>query len=141
MRVYFYHTQDIQHILSEIGEGRFPSHFLYGATHLKDHGIDVVWHQSRIRYSRIKRMLYTTWQILKNYRGIDAVYATHYTGIEPVIFLRALNLFRKPIVIWHHQPIITPKSRMREILGKLFYKGIDEMFFFSQKAHRRLAEV
>ena len=29
-----------------MSEGEFPSHFLYGACHLGDHGIDVVWHRS-----------------------------------------------------------------------------------------------
>ncbi len=42
MKVYFYHTQDIQRIMREWGEGRFPGHYLYGATQLGDHGIDVV---------------------------------------------------------------------------------------------------
>lgn len=133
MKVYFYHTQDIQYILRKIEEGTFPSHFLYGATRLKDHGIDVVWHQSDLRLSGWRRMLYTTWQVLTCRRHIDAVFATHYTGIEPLIFLRALRLFRKPIVLWHHQPIITPRQRWREWLGRLFYRGIDEMFFFSEK--------
>ena len=133
MTVYFYHTQDIQYILKRMEEGAFPSHFLYGATHLKDHGIDVVWHPSDISLSGWRRMVRTTWKVLTCQQHFDALYATHYTGIEPLIFLRALHLFRKPIVIWHHQPIITPKQRWREWLGRLFYRGIDEMFFFSEK--------
>ncbi len=47
MKVYFYHTQDIQRIMREWGEGRFPGHYLYGATQLGDHGIDVVFHRYR----------------------------------------------------------------------------------------------
>ena len=133
MKVYFYHTQDIQYILQRMEEGAFPSHFLYGATHLKEHGIEVIWHPSDIRLSGWRRMLRTTWKVLTCRERFDAVFATHYTGIEPLIFLRALRLFRKPIVIWHHQPIITPRQHWREWLGRLFYKGIDQMFFFSQK--------
>lgn len=133
MTVYFYHTQDIQYILRKIEEGTFPSHFLYGATRLKDYGIDVVWHKSDIRLLGWRRMLYVTWHVLTCRQHIDVVFATHYTGVEPLIFLRALRLFRKPIVLWHHQPIITPKQRWREWLGRLFYRGIDEMFFFSEK--------
>ncbi|MCD8306325.1 MAG: hypothetical protein LUC49_06695 [Prevotella sp.] len=32
-----------------------------------------------------------------------------------------------------HQPIITPPSRLRELVGRLFYKGFDHMFFFSER--------
>lgn len=114
-------------------EGEFPPHFIYGAAKLGDYGIDVVWHKSRIELSRWRMMIYNAWRILACRKRIDAVYATHYRGLEIIIFMRALGLFRKPIVIWHHQPIITPKSMLRELMGRLFYKGIDDMFFFSRK--------
>lgn len=135
MRIYFYHTEDIQYIYGEWEKGRFPGHFLYGATHLKEHGIDLIMHRHNDRGGRLQHALYVLWEILKNYRRIDAVYATHYKYLELVIFLRALGLFRKPVVIWHHQPIITPRKRWREWLGRLFYRGIDHMFFFSQKLY------
>lgn len=133
MKVYFYHTQDIQMILQRMGKGEFPPHFLYGATKLKDYDIDVVWHKSRLGLPRWRMMLRNAWQILSCKEYFDAIYATHYRGIELVVLLRALGLFRKPIVIWHHQPIITPKASWREWLGRLFYRGFDHMFFFSQK--------
>lgn len=133
MKVYFYHTQDIQMILHKIELGQFPPHFLYGATKLKEYGIDVVWHKSRLGLPRWKMMIRNAWQILTCREKYDAIYATHYRGIEIIVFLRALHLFRKPIVVWHHQPIITPKSHARELLGRLFYRGLDHMFFFSQK--------
>ena len=135
MRIYFYHTEDTQYIYGEWEKGKFPGHFLYGATHLREHGIDMIMHKHRDFKSRLSSALYVLGQILKNYGDIDAVYATHYKFLELVIFLRALGLFRKPIVIWHHQPIITPRRKWREWLGRLFYRGIDDMFFFSQKLY------
>lgn len=133
MKVYFYHTQDIQMILQRLERDEFPPHFLYGATKLKDHGIDVVWHKSHLGLPRWKMTLYNAWQLLTCHEHFDAVYATHYRGLELIVLLRALGLFRKPIIIWHHQPIITPKALWREWLGRLFYRGFDHMFFFSQK--------
>ncbi|MGN0069962.1 MAG: glycosyltransferase [Prevotella sp.] len=133
VNVYFYHTQDIQYILKRMGEGEFPAHYLYGATLLPGMGIGVVWHRARIGLPRWRMMLRNSWQILKHFRSYDALFATHYRGIEPIILLRALGLFRKPVVVWHHQPVITPKSCWREWLGRLFYRGMDEMLFFSQK--------
>ncbi len=134
MKVYFYHTQNIQYCLSKMQQGEFPSHFLYGACHLSSSGIDVVYHRSPSKeMSRLKTALYTAWQVLTCREHIDAVYATHYKGLELLILLRALGIFRKPIVVWHHQPIVTPKSKLREWGGLLFYRGMDRLIFFSQK--------
>ena len=134
MKVYFYHTQNIQYCLSKMQQGEFPSHFLYGACHLSSSGIDVVYHRSPSKeMSRLKTALYTAWQVLTCREHIDAVYATHYKGLELLILLRAIGIFRKPIVVWHHQPIVTPKSKLREWGGLLFYRGMDRLIFFSQK--------
>lgn len=131
-KIYFYHTQDIQHILRRMQDGEFPPHFLYGAAKLGREGIDVVWHESRIDLPRWQLMLRNTWKILRCREKFDAVYATHYRGIEPLVLLRALGLYRKPIVVWHHQPVITPRQWWRECLGRLFYRGFDRMIFFSR---------
>lgn len=133
MRIYFYHTQNIQYLLEQHALGRCPAHFLYGATHLADHGIEVVWHRFIPSLSRIHRMVVTCWRIWHQRKHIDAVYATHYTGLELLIFLRTFGLFHHPIVLWHHQPVVHSSSWMREQLGKLFYRGMDGLIFFSQK--------
>ena len=134
MKVYFYHTQNIQYCLRRMAEGEFPSHFLYGACHLADNGVDVVYHRSpKHELSRLKTALYTAWRVLTCRERFDAIYATHYKGLELVVLLRALGLFRKPIVVWHHQPIVKSKSRLRELLGRFFYKGFDRLIFFSPK--------
>ena len=65
MKVYFYHTQNIQYCLRRMAEGEFPSHFLYGACHLADNGVDVVYHRSpKHELSRLKTALYTAWRVL-----------------------------------------------------------------------------
>ena len=133
MRIYFYHTQDIQMQLARYARGEFPGHLLYGATRLKEYDIDIVWHRFMAGASRLRNMIVTAWRVLRLGNKIDAVYATHYRGIEILIFMRALGLFGKPVVIWHHQPVVKSASWWREKLGKTFYRGIDEMFFFSQK--------
>lgn len=131
---YFYHTENIQYMYEGWSKGSFPGHLLYGATHLSDHGIGIVQHKFReFGERRFPMMLYVAFQVLFCPKCFDLIYATHYKGLEIIILLRALHLYRKPIVIWHHQPIITPKKKWREWLGRLFYRGIDEMFFFSQK--------
>lgn len=134
MKVYFYHTQNIQYCLQRMESGEFPAHFLYGACHLKDNGIDVVYHRSPRRdHSRLATAFITAWRIITCRKHIDAIYATHYKGLELMVALRALHLWRKPIIVWHHQPIVTSSSRLREWGSRLFYKGFDRLIFFSQK--------
>lgn len=133
MTAYFYHTQDTERIVREWKEGTFPSHFLYGALQLSDYGIDVVWHHQRHTYKRLLDMFVATWKVLTCRKHYDVLYATHTLGIEPIILLRALGLYRRSIVVWHHQPIVKAKNPLREALARLFYRGIDHMIFFSEK--------
>ena len=121
MKVYFYHTQNIQYCLRRMRDGEFPSHFLYGACHLGESGIGVVYHRSPARgMSRLRTALLTAWRVLTCRERFDAVYATHYRGLELIVLLRALGLYPKPVVIWHHQPVVRPAEHWREWLGRLF---------------------
>lgn len=134
MKVYFYHTQDTECILNEWKAGLYPGHLLYGATHLPKYGVDVIPHLYKPFYdNRLKLTWLTMWRILRCGQKYDALYATSFRGIEGLIFLHALGLYRKPIIIWHHQPIVEAKGWLRERVSRLFYRGIDHMFFFSQQ--------
>lgn len=133
MKVYFYHTQDLNMIHKKWKEGRFPGHFLYGATHLPDEGVEVVLHKYKSISNRFRLMWYVTWSVLTCREHFDAIYATHWDGLELIIFLRALHFYSRPIIIWHHQPIVEADSKFREMMARLFYKGIDHMFFFSER--------
>lgn len=133
MKVYFYHTQNLNQIYKKWKEGRFPGHFLYGATHLPKYGVDVVMHKHKDTDSRLQQILYVTWKVLTCKEHFDAIYATHFNGLEFIIFLRALHLYPKPIIIWHHQPIVEADNGFREMMARVFYKGIDHMFFFSDQ--------
>lgn len=133
MKAYFYHTQDIQRIFREWQQGIFPCHLLYGANLLDRYGIDVIQHHFYVTSSRLKLIFFNSIRFLSCTKHYDAVYATHYQGIEIIIFLRALGLFRKPIIAWIHQPITTNGSWIKKAVQKLFFKGIDHMIFFSEK--------
>lgn len=133
MRIYYYHTVDIREMYEGWRKGSFPGHFLYGATHLPKYGIDVIRHQPIRPRQRWKLSLHTAWTILRCRERYDAIYATTFRGLELIIFMRAFGLFRHPIVVWHHQPVARAKSRLREIVARLFYRGIDKMIFFSDK--------
>lgn len=131
--VYFYHTQDTHRIVREWKDGKFPSHFLYGALQLQQHGIDVIFHDQIHIYKRLHDTLRATWKILTCHQHYDVLYATHTRGIEPIILLHAIGLYRHPIVVWHHQPVVKAKSHLREALARVFYRGMNRMIFFSEK--------
>ena len=132
MRVYYYHSFNPRWAHAQWLAGKLPAHVLYGACHLKDEGIDVIFHHIGHVHHRWSLSLDTAWKLLHNFRHYDAVYATTFRGLEIIVFLRALGLFRKPIICWHHQPIVRAKSRLRETIARLFYHGFDELIFFSQ---------
>lgn len=135
MRVYFHHTQDTQLILGLHARGEYPSHFLYGAVELaRQPGVEVIFDAGLAvgQGRRRSRLWRNTWRILSQQRHFDVLYGTSFNGLELVILLRALGLMRRPIALWHHQPIVTSRSQWRELVARFFYRGIDRMFFFSQ---------
>lgn len=133
MKVYFYHTQDLNQIYSKWQEGKFPGHFLYGATHLPKYGVDVVMHRHKDIANRVQLAVYVAWRIMTCREHFDAIYATRFNGLELIIFLRALHLYYKPVILWHHQPIVKADNGLREMIAQVFYRGIDHMFFFSNR--------
>ena len=133
MKIYFYHTRLTRESYNEWKEYKFPGHLLYGLPLLEQYGIKSIMHKYKNYTNRFKLMLYVTSQILFCKEKYDALYATSFRGIELIIFLRALGLYRKPIIVWHHTAVTTSKKYFRELIARFFYKGIDKMFFFSQK--------
>lgn len=134
MKVYFYHMVPIKQFHEGWLKGNVPGHLLYGFTHLSNHEIECIYHTPPFNpyLHKWKLMFYNLIKILFCKQKYDAVYAVTHTGLELLIFMRALGLFRKPIIIWHHSAVIIPKNFTRRIGSLLFYKGIDKMFFFSE---------
>ncbi|MDD7317732.1 MAG: glycosyltransferase [Prevotella sp.] len=132
MRIYYYHTQDAEHIISEWERGRYPSHLLYGATCFEANGIEIVMHKHRQEHNRLRRMVRVAWQVMRCRERYDVLYGSSHRGLELLIMLRALGIYRHPICIWHHQPITKSRHRLREWVSRLYYRGIDHMFMFSE---------
>lgn len=134
MKVLFYHNILTQGWKESLYKGEFPKHLLYGATHLSKFGIEVEYCSipfDPYRF-RFRLMLYNLFAILFSKKQFDLIYAATHRGLELLILLRALGVYRKPIVIWHHTAVVNPVGRIRGLLSKWFYKGIDHFFFFSE---------
>lgn len=138
MKVFFYHIAPVSEYFTLWKKGCFPGHLLYGMTHLEPVGIDCRYYGDDFNYSmpRIKLMFYNLWHLLFKQK-FDLLYAVSHRGLELIIFLRALGLYHKPIVIWHHAAVIHPTNFFRRQMSKFFYKGIDKMLFFSEELIQR----
>jgi hypothetical protein len=118
LTIYFYHTRLTRESYEEWKEYKFPGHILYGLPLLENYGIRSVMHKCKYFSGRLKLMFYATKEILFCKEKYDVLYATSFRGIEPVIFLRALGLYRKPIVIWHHQPQTLARTNLPPFLQR-----------------------
>jgi glycosyltransferase involved in cell wall biosynthesis len=72
--------------------------------------------------------------IISDKRKYDIVYTPYYEGLQGLIYLRALRLYRKKIVVWSHPPVEMEGSFLRKSLYKVFLKGIDKIIFTNKTA-------
>lgn len=133
LNIYFYHTRLTRESYEEWKQFRFPGHILYGLPLLEKHNIHSVMHRYKHFPKRWQLTLYVTREILCCKEKYDILYGTSFRGLELIIFLHALGLYRKRIVVWHHQALRNSASKWRERISNFFYRGIDHMFFFSRK--------
>lgn len=138
MNVFFYHVFPVSEELENWRNGNFPGHLLYGLTHLERYGIKACFYPKGFHFQmkRWELMFYNLWFLLFKY-DYDLLYAVTHRGLELIILLRALGLYKKPIILWHHTAVVDPSSYLREKLSRLFYKGIDKLFFFSKELANR----
>lgn len=131
--IYFYHTRLARESYEEWKEYKFPGHILYGLPLLEKYSIRSIMHKHEAIPNRFKLMLYVTTEILFCKEPYEVLYGTSFRGLELIILLHALGLYRKPIIVWHHTALIRSANRIKECISRFFYKGIDHMFLFSKK--------
>lgn len=138
-KVYYYHLVPISECYQLWKKGEYPGHLLYGLTHLCKYGLDAIYDDIPFNpfKSRIRLMFYMLKMLVFSGKKYDIVYAVTFRGLELVIFLRALGLFKKPIAVWHHTAIVIPDNKVKRIFSAFFYRGIDKMFFFSDELMNR----
>ena len=96
MKVYYYHMVPIKSYYEDWKAGKIPGHLLYGLTHLSQYGVECIYHTFPFNpyLHKWKLMFYNLRKILSCSQSYDAVYAVTHTGLELLIFMRALGLFR-----------------------------------------------
>jgi glycosyltransferase involved in cell wall biosynthesis len=132
LRIYYYHNIDASGVRQKIETDGLPTHLLYGAVELERKGHSVIYHHPMSTARRWRLSLDTLVKVWRRRKDFDVLYATTFRGLELIVFLRAVGLFRRPVVCWHHQPVVRARKLLRELVARLFYRGFDELLFFSK---------
>jgi glycosyltransferase involved in cell wall biosynthesis len=137
VRVYYYSPFLTKEFLNFLQKGIIPLHSYYGL-HYFDDNIEVIVHKvssshpNRL-FSRLLRNISNVLKILKAYQKYDLIYVTNARGIKLLAFLRALKIFPKPVCMLIHWAVIIPDNKLKRPFSKLYIKGFDHLFFFSEE--------
>lgn len=124
----------LQDRLSWVKEHKFRGELMYCIIDTEKYGC-TVWAPETKRYgvASQKLNLYYSWQLIRTAKQYDVIYSPYYQGLEWLIYLKAVGLFRKKIVVWHHNPIEdVPKKFLSRLKRKLFFRGCDALLFFTK---------
>lgn len=120
--------------LSWVKQNKFRGELLYSVVEIEKLGCSIsVPDTKRYGVASKKLYLYYTWKLLCTSNKYDIIYSPYYQGLEWLIYLKAIGLFRKKIVVWHHNPIEDePKKFLSRLRRKLFFRGCDALLFFTK---------
>ncbi|HMF71354.1 MAG TPA: hypothetical protein VK616_07750, partial [Flavitalea sp.] len=104
MHIKFYHRfYDLEDL------AKMPSHQVYGALNLETHGVQVSFTEDFKNKNKIVRRLAVAYKFMFPDQQYEVVYGSTPNGLELLVLLRSLGLFRKPIVVWQHRALKTSK--------------------------------
>jgi glycosyltransferase involved in cell wall biosynthesis len=128
MKIKFYHR------FYKPGDlNNFPEHLFYASTYLKKYNIDVSYCGDSSLSNRIYRGIRTAWGLIFSRDRYDLLYASTANGLELIVLLRSIGLYRKPVVVWQHRAIKHSGNALVKRLLKFYYKGFDKMYMFTNK--------
>jgi glycosyltransferase involved in cell wall biosynthesis len=134
MVIYYYRRNSINKAVNL----EQPGQAFLGTNLFSKYGQEVIYHDqewSNTFRQRLVRNLDNLKRLYFPEQSYDVLYATSHWGIELIMLLRALKLFRKPIVAIRYAGIRIPKNRLLRSLVTLFYKGADKMIIASEKSY------
>lgn len=130
MPVSYYNLKDRG---EDVRKHKIRGELMYNIIDTEKYGCEVVFPQTKLFPLDSKKLyLYYTFHLISIIGSYDIIYSPYYQGIEWLIYLKALGLFRKKVVVWHHNPIEKPKGLLSKIRQSLFLRGCDSLLFFSK---------
>lgn len=131
MTVYFYHNRPIEAAFGEFVEKKHPGHILYGVTEFHKYDIGVIFHKYVNVKKRQKRAFKNAVQIFFNRKHYDVLYGTHSYGLEFIILLKMLKLYKRPIILWQHRKVHSNDNYFINCFHRYFYRAVDGLIFFT----------
>lgn len=128
MKILYYHR-----FLKSTEANALPGHFFNGVLGLDQFGIKVSYIENSYLGNRILLALKVAFEIIFHSESFDLIYGSTPYGLELLILLRSIGLFRKPIVIWQHRAVKSSQNEFINKLLKLYYNGLDKMIMFTNK--------
>ena len=150
MKILFYQLNSKKPNLQSWKEGKYFGHPIFGATHFPQYGIDVEmsYDKNPDFYKKVKknfkielRRYLHSFKIAFSSKKYDLIYAPYPQGLEILILLRRLGLFRTPIAIFAHQTLRNPPNAIKRAFFRNFYKGVDILLFFSKTHYQESVDT
>ena len=123
----------------------FPTHILWGATHLSRYGIyvDILPYE---KYVGLKKLGYSLKlgdldqqvRVLQQHSQYDLVYSSGQTGSILLSVLRGLGLFKTPIAVKLERPF--RDNLWNRILIGILVRGHDKVFCLSKRLYNQLKD-
>lgn len=128
MKILYYHR-----FLKKTETNALPGHFFNGVLGMEEFGIKVSYIENAYLGNRILLAIKVAIQVIFHSESFDLIYGSTPYGLELLVLLRSLGLFRKPIVVWHHRAIKSASKPLITRLLKLYYRGFDKTPMFTTK--------
>lgn len=137
MRILFYMPVvygSIEDRIAWVKNKKMRGELIYNIVDTEKLGCEVLASPTKYYGIADKRLyIYNTFKFLCLSKKYDIIYTPYSQGLEWLIYLKAVGLFRKKIVVWHHNPIEdVPKKFLSRLKRKLFFRGCDALLFFTK---------
>jgi len=134
-------SETFQDRLENYKNDLFPGHFLFGAPELENLGYKVIYScpddpskTTGILSYFISMIKYTIY-LLREGRSFNIIYSPYPNSLDFVIFLRAIKIYPKKIVINQQCAIEKKRGFFDYFLRQyVYFKGVDKLIFFDNKS-------
>ena len=137
MRILFYMPVvygSIEDRIAWVKSKKMRGELIYNIVDTEKLGCEVLASPTKCYGIADKRLyIYNTFKFLCLSPKYDIIYTPYFQGLEWLIYLKALGLFRKRIVVWHHNPIERQQKFWGRLKQKLFFRGCDALLFFTDE--------
>lgn len=127
--------------------GNAQGYQFWGATHFDRYGIEISvfkkceWLEGLIRKFfdrpyKIEEIVYSIQLLFSKKYEFDVLYCP-YNGVNLFIFLKAIGLYKKKIVLWQHRGMNYANKGLKRRILTFMLRGVDRLYYFSPKFYNQ----